>query len=254
MGSTSSSRHRRSVRTDPDLTRLPPRRDDRPRVLLVDDSAEHRDLYALMLEPTASVVTASGGEEALKIAGIDAPDVIVLDVLMPHMDGWEVCRRLKGDVATSGIPVIMLTSLEETDIGTRADRSGAAAVLMKPCPVERLASAVTEAATTTNRRVAVPEIVPSRRWTRKTIAAPVAMRLGDLPARLVNVSYGGLCVEIVRAPDGLPMSFDVTFPVAGIGVHADAVWLRRGADEHWVCGAQISNTNDWWRGWVDKMV
>jgi CheY-like chemotaxis protein len=235
------------------MAQIPPRRDDRPRVLLVDDSAEHRDLYALMLEPTAAVVTASGGEEALKIALVDLPDAIVLDVLMPYMDGWQVCERLKAEVSTSAIPVIMLTSLEESDIGARAHRSGAAAVLMKPCPVERLAGAITEAVAARSERqgLAVPDIVASRRWARKAIAAPVAMRLGDLPARLVNVSYGGLCVEIVRAPDGLPMAFDLTFPVVGIGVHADAVWLRRGADEHWVCGAQISVTNDRWRGWVD---
>src|SRR5687768_18449764 len=64
-----------------DSTRPLPKRGDRPRVLLVDDSAEHCDLYALMLEPTATVVTASRGEAALAIAAQEPLDAILLDVL-----------------------------------------------------------------------------------------------------------------------------------------------------------------------------
>src|SRR5262249_54219083 len=70
--------------------RIPPRRDDRPRVLLVDASVEHRDLYALMLEPAASVITASRGDEALALARREHFDAIVLDVMMPGMNGWDV--------------------------------------------------------------------------------------------------------------------------------------------------------------------
>src|SRR5437660_5606022 len=118
---------------------LPPKRDDRPHVLLVDDSAEHRDLYALMLEPTAAVITASRGEDAWAIACAEPMDALIVDVLMPGMDGWELCSRLKANPITAGIPVIMLTSLDGADVAARAHRVGAAAVLMKPCPVERLA-------------------------------------------------------------------------------------------------------------------
>jgi CheY-like chemotaxis protein len=123
----------------------PPKRDDRPRVLLVDDAAEHCDLYALMLEPTAAVLTASRAEDALAIASTEPLDAIVLDVLMPGMDGWETCARLKANPATSAIPVIMLTSLDDPDVPARAQRAGAVATLMKPCPVERLAYAIAAA-------------------------------------------------------------------------------------------------------------
>src|SRR3954452_16799911 len=71
-----------------------PFHDDRPRVLLVDDSAEYRDLYALMLEHTATVITASRGEDALTIARTQPLDAIVLDVMMPGMDGWRTCECL----------------------------------------------------------------------------------------------------------------------------------------------------------------
>ena len=119
--------------------------DGRPRVLLVDDSAEYRDLYALMLEQTASVITASSGEDALALAATEPVDAIVLDVMMPGMDGWETCQRLKSDPATTGIPVIMLTSLDGLGVPETAARVGAASVLIKPCPVERLAIAIKEA-------------------------------------------------------------------------------------------------------------
>jgi CheY-like chemotaxis protein len=116
----------------------PPKGVALPHVLLVDDSDEQRTLYAAMLAPMARVATASRGEDALALASADPPDVIVLDVLMPGMDGWETCERLKADPRTSGIPIIMLTSLDAVDVPARAREAGAKAVLMKPCPVERL--------------------------------------------------------------------------------------------------------------------
>jgi CheY-like chemotaxis protein len=111
-------------------------------VLLVDDSAEYRRLYKVMLEGTATVIEASSGEEALAIAAAQPLDVIVLDVMMPGMDGWQTCERLKADPATNGIPVVMLTSLDGLGVPETAARVGAAFVLIKPCPVERLAIAI----------------------------------------------------------------------------------------------------------------
>ena len=119
-----------------------PPHDLRPHVLLVDDSAEYRDLYAVLLEQTATVITASRGEDALIIATTQSLDAIVLDVMMPGLDGWQTCERLKANPLTSAIPVIMLTSLDGLDVPSTADRVGAACVLIKPCSVERLALAI----------------------------------------------------------------------------------------------------------------
>jgi CheY-like chemotaxis protein len=115
-----------------------PNRRTLPRVLVVDDSDAHRTLYATMLRSTAVVTTVSRGEHALALAAADPPDVIVLDVMMPGMDGWETCERLKADPVTATIPIIMLTSVEGVDVPARAREAGAIAVLMKPCPAERL--------------------------------------------------------------------------------------------------------------------
>jgi len=110
----------------------------RPRVLLVDDSDEQRIFYAAVLQPTAVVMTASRGDDALALACADPPDVIILDVMMPGMNGWETCERLKAEPVTANIPIIMLTSLDGVDVPARARQAGADAVLMKPCPEERL--------------------------------------------------------------------------------------------------------------------
>jgi CheY-like chemotaxis protein len=115
-----------------------PKGHGQPRVLLVDDSEEQLELYTTMLKPAVRVVTAARGEQALAIARADPPDVIVLDVMMPGMDGWETCQRLKADRTTADIPIVMLTSLDGVDVPARAKEAGARAVLMKPCPVERL--------------------------------------------------------------------------------------------------------------------
>jgi CheY-like chemotaxis protein len=124
--------------------------DGRPRVLLVDDSAEYRDLYALMLEPTATVITASRGEEVMAIASSQPIDAIVLDVMMPGMDGWQACEQLKANPRTTAIPVILLTSLDGLDVPQRAGEVGAEAVLIKPCGAERLTIAIDAAI---NRRL-----------------------------------------------------------------------------------------------------
>lgn len=114
-------------------------RQPRPlRVLLIDDSLEHLELYRSMLDSEAVVRTAARGEEGLAIAAVEPLDIVVLDVMMPGMDGWEVLRSLKGQHVTAGLPVVMLTSLDAVDVPARARQLGAAAVLMKPCPVERL--------------------------------------------------------------------------------------------------------------------
>src|SRR5207248_8692984 len=79
--------------------------DRRPRVLMIDDSTAERDLYAFMLEGYLRVLTAARGAEGLELAEKERPDAIVLDVMMPEMNGWEVCRRLKSNPRTAAIPV-----------------------------------------------------------------------------------------------------------------------------------------------------
>src|SRR5579872_5909408 len=73
----------------------------RPHVLIVDDSDEHLRLYASMLADSMAVSTAADGEQAFTLAKASLPDVILLDVMMPILDGWQVCSLLKSERATA---------------------------------------------------------------------------------------------------------------------------------------------------------
>jgi class 3 adenylate cyclase len=84
-------------------------------ILVVDDMPENIDVLRGLLSPYYKVKVAINGSQALKIALSDRPpDLILLDVMMPEMDGFEVCRRLKADSRTEGIPVIFITALNDT--------------------------------------------------------------------------------------------------------------------------------------------
>jgi CheY-like chemotaxis protein len=107
--------------------------DRRPTLLLVDDSGVQRDLYEVALDSEFRVMTATGGADAVAMARSMRPDVVVLDVRMPLMDGWETCSRLKGYPGTAGIPVILLTAADEPDLPRHATAVGAAALVRKPC-------------------------------------------------------------------------------------------------------------------------
>ncbi|MGI9133569.1 MAG: response regulator, partial [Rhodoferax sp.] len=87
----------------------------KPTVLVVDDSPANLSLIAAILRDDYTVKAANHGEKALKLVSVDAPDLILLDIIMPDLDGYEVCRRLKSDSATQTIPVIFLTSKSDAE-------------------------------------------------------------------------------------------------------------------------------------------
>jgi len=107
--------------------------DDRPRILIVDDV--HENLHALMnlLRDDYAILAATGGEKALELARrTPPPDLILLDIRMPGMDGYSVLSALKLDPATADIPVIFVTTLSEADEEARGIAMGAADYITKP--------------------------------------------------------------------------------------------------------------------------
>ncbi|MDP1898333.1 MAG: response regulator, partial [Sulfurimicrobium sp.] len=86
-----------------------------PTILVVDDTPENILLLSELLQPLYLVRAASSGYRALQVAASDPrPDLILLDVMMPEMDGYEVIRQLQADARTAGIPVIFVTALESS--------------------------------------------------------------------------------------------------------------------------------------------
>ena len=112
-------------------------------VLIVDDTADTRDLYSLYFRSLGfTVITAPDGVAALDAAATQHPDVVVMDLSMPRMDGVTAIRRMRQDPRSQDIPVILLTGYPERAIGYGALEAGAAALLTKPCLPEELATHV----------------------------------------------------------------------------------------------------------------
>jgi two-component system cell cycle response regulator len=103
------------------------------RILIVDDIEANRRLLQAKLEAQYhSVILASNGPQAIDMAREHDPEIILLDVMMPGMDGYEVCRRLKADPVTSHIPVVMVTALSDAEDRVRGLDAGAEDFLTKP--------------------------------------------------------------------------------------------------------------------------
>ena len=112
---------------------------NRPRVLLVDDYPDAREMYTEYLEFSGfDVVEAGNGIEALERAVDASPDIILMDLSLPVMDGWEATRRLKADRRTAAIPVVALTGHALAGISEGAKKAGCDAFVTKPCLPEDL--------------------------------------------------------------------------------------------------------------------
>ena len=116
----------------------------RPVVLAVDDTPENLDVVKGLLASTFIVKAAVNGMMALKIVEKQPPDLILLDIRMPEMDGFEVCRTLKENAASAVIPVIFLTG--ESDAETEADAlaAGAAGFITKPIDPDTLLATIAD--------------------------------------------------------------------------------------------------------------
>lgn len=101
-------------------------------ILVVDDVPENILILADILSGKYRVKAANNGKKALQIAFDTVPDIILLDIMMPCMDGYEVCRRLKEDPRTRGIPVIFITAMGEIEDETRGFALGAVDYITKP--------------------------------------------------------------------------------------------------------------------------
>ena len=114
-------------------------------VMVVDDFEDNRDMYALYLTYSGyDVVEAADGQEAVEMASQRLPDVIVMDLSLPIMDGWEATRRLKADERTRHIPIIVLTGHAIPGQAREARSAGCDAFLAKPCLPEMLVEKVQE--------------------------------------------------------------------------------------------------------------
>ncbi|MGZ6339999.1 MAG: adenylate/guanylate cyclase domain-containing protein [Candidatus Limnocylindrales bacterium] len=112
------------------------------RILVVDDVPQNRRLLEAVLSPLGHVVVgAASGREALDLIAAEPPDLVLLDILMPGMDGYEVCRTLRADPTTQTLPIVMLTSSGDQD-KVRAIEAGADDFIARPLDHQELAARV----------------------------------------------------------------------------------------------------------------
>lgn len=118
---------------------------NKKKVMIVDDEAHIVELVKVVLEDTSyEILEAYDGEEAMAKIISEKPDLILLDIMLPRMDGYEVCKRLKADEATKSIPVVMLTAKGQEVDKVKGYQSGADSYMTKPFSPLRLLTELEE--------------------------------------------------------------------------------------------------------------
>ena len=160
---------------------------DSATVLVVDDDALVRGLVTESLESRGlKVITAPNGQDGLNLAKKHRPDLVLLDVRMPEMDGLELCRQLRRGFLTSTIPIIMLTSLDQTADKVEGMEVGADDYVTKPFDARELVA-----------RVTTPAAQRARYTNQPTNQAAGESSCGEVPSRQNNC-WGTLCRVLFR--------------------------------------------------------
>ncbi|MBW2204484.1 MAG: response regulator, partial [Deltaproteobacteria bacterium] len=111
-------------------------------ILVVDDTEANVDILVDALGESYDVSVAMDGREAVETVEEEAPDLILLDIMMPEMDGYEVCQRLKADERYASIPIIFLTALTEIENKTKGFQMGAVDYITKPFEITEVQARV----------------------------------------------------------------------------------------------------------------
>jgi putative two-component system response regulator len=111
-------------------------------ILIVDDAEANVDILVDILGEDYEVAVAMDGESALEVVSDEQPDLVLLDIMMPGMDGYEVLKRLKEDAATVHIPIIFFTALTEEDDKKKGLGMGAVDYIAKPFEASEIRSTV----------------------------------------------------------------------------------------------------------------
>lgn len=157
----------------------------RPTILIVDDQPTNIKLLNELLRNDYTVISATNGIEALTLAASpNQPDLILLDIMMPGMDGFEVIRRLKAESATRAIPVLFVTSLDDSTVETKGLKLGADDYLTKPIVPAVLQARVQTHLALKAHRDRLEELAETR--ARQLVHAERLSTLGTLAAGIIH--------------------------------------------------------------------
>jgi len=195
------------------------------RILVVDDEERNLRLMESLLAPLGHAVsTALDGEEALDAVRAVPPDVILLDVMMPRLDGFEVARRLKGDARTNGIPIVMVTALRSVEDRVKALEAGADDFLSKPVDKVELTARVRSS-------LKVKAYNDHMRDYQRVLEAEVVQRTEELRAAFERIK-GASLETIHRLSRAAEYKHEDTGAhIERIGIYAAAVARELGWDD-----------------------
>lgn len=176
-------------------------------ILLVDDTELFLDLEKSYLDRSSfNIITARSGPEALMAIRARRPTLVILDLIMPGMDGDEVCRKIKSDPLTNTIPIIMVCSGEGSELHERCIAAGCDAFVPKPLKKSELLDAIEQTIVIAKRRFPrIPTHLPSDAWHDGK----------HMELWIHSISRGGIFLEM-ESPPPVGAEIDITFSLPGI--------------------------------------
>jgi CheY-like chemotaxis protein len=203
------------------------------------------------------MLTADSFERAVDVLKTASPDLLVLDVRLGDFNGLQL-------IATAPRPIraIVVTGFADPVLERDARHLGAE-FLVKPITRAQLLAMI-------ERQLPTPAPTPERRWLRKHLPMALPTMINRLPGRLLDVSYGGMRLEIDDSPDDLPQNLAVALPALAVAapdsdfdsdserlIQVEVIWSVRQHERAWQCGAIVAEANDRvtsaWRDLVDAV-
>ena len=217
------------------------------RILIVDDDdATRRGLVALMTGAGYIAIAASSLHEATEALDREGPDLVITDIRLQGYNGLQLLA-----MGNRPIPAIVVTGYPDRSIEADARKMGAE-YLVKPIAPASLLAMVQQ-----KLEASAPNALFSatRRWTRKPVRRQLKAWVQDLPVRILDVSYGGLRLEMERTPkERLPRSLSMTLPTSNVAIDVNVVWQKPSGPDGWLCGAAIPDASQsTWRQLVDAV-
>ncbi len=189
------------------------------KILVIDGHAVFRDLQSFLLARSGQVITAANASQALEIARIELPDVVVADMQLPDMGGDALCKEIRADARLQDTPVILILGRDAGEDRERAVRAGADDILTKPLDQRSLVLSV-------NRFLRTPVV---RAFPRAPLEGAVSVRVGEenVEATARNISRAGIHLDLDRnlAPGTeVHLAFQLPEICSALSATAKAVW------------------------------